>query len=374
MMRRLPLLTLAVALLACLTAAPASAGTRGPAPGPTPSAAAFDFSGPVVPMRDVVRDYATASSSRKLARAGVDRYPVHDGTDRTVAISVTPACATGFPVCDAANPQTIADFLGTLAHGNEITSLTVQLTTDPEIAAECGSPGALPPQACYFPSQERMVISGNDTTGTDGATREFVLAHEYGHHVANNRVNTPFVPTISFGTRRWATYEGVCQGVAAGTYSPGSEDGAAYYRNPGEAFAESFAFNRFPDAPVQWAWIDSLKPDSGAYAAITADTVHPWSGPVTSVFSRRFNRRGRGAFARRIATPLDGNFAIRLTGPRRTNFNLLLRSGGKVMARSLGRGSNERITATICGSRSATAVVRRVGRSTGRVRLSISRP
>lgn len=367
-MRRILVLTFAVTLLASWAAAPASAGTRGPAP----SAGILDFSGPTVPMRDVVRDYATASSSRKLARAGVTRYPVGDSEGRTVGISVTPLCSSNFLLCNGADPQTIATFLGTLVHGDEITSLNVQVTTDQEITVEC-APGA---QACYFPSQERMVISGNDTTGTDGATREFVLAHEYGHHVANTRRNPPFSPTIAWGTKRWGTYERVCQGATDGTYEPGAETpDSSYRRNPGEAFAESFAFNRFRDAPVQWGWIDSLKPDAGAYAAINADTLRPWAATTKTVFARRFGRRGRASITRRVKTPLDGTFALKLTGPRRADFDLLIRdSAGKIVDRSQRRGTTESLRGTVCGTKAFTAIVRRIGHVGGRFRLAIFRP
>src|SRR3954447_10679469 len=180
---------------------------------------------------------ASAASDRRLARAGATRYAVGDAKGRTVAVSVTTACSASVLACNAADPQTIATFLGTLPHGDEIGALTVQITTDPEIAVDCG-PGA---QACYFPGDNRMLISGNDTTGTDGATREFVLAHEYGHHVATHRSNSPFDPTVDWGTKYWATYEHVCEGVDANQLFPGDE-GTHYFENPGEAFAESFAF------------------------------------------------------------------------------------------------------------------------------------
>lgn len=365
--RRLRQILLLGAAAAICISAPASAGTRAPLPPP----GAFDIHGPVVPIRDVVRDYASAGSSRKLARAGIARYPVGDAEGRTVGISVTTLCGTSFLLCNAADPQTIATFLGTLAHGDEITSLNVQITTDAEIAAECGT-GA---QACYFPGQARMLISGNDTTGADGATREFVLAHEYGHHVANNRLNPPFTPTINYGTKRWATYERVCQGVRSGAYDPGAEQGEAYFRNPGEAFAESFAFNRFPDAPVEFAWATSLKPDAGAYAAITADTLDPWTGPVTKNFTRNFHRGGPAAFMKKIVTPLDGNLVLKLSGKRGSNLTLILRnSSGALLQRSGAFGAAKRIHRTVCGDRSFTATVKRSRGANGRFRLKISKP
>lgn len=338
---------------------------------PHPPSGLFDVSPPADGVRDSVIRAPAARAPRLAPRVGDGRYAVGDAKGRTVAISVTSACASSALLCNSADPQTIASFLGTLVHGDEISSLNVQLTTDPEIAAECGS-GA---QACYFSGQSRLLISGNDSTGADGTTREFVLAHEYGHHVADNRFNPPFTPTINYGPKHWTSYERVCEGARAGTYVPGAEEGDAYFRNPGEAWAESFAFNRFPDAPVQWAWIESLKPNAQSFAAVTEDTLHPWAGPTRSVFSRRFHATGRAKFAKKIKTPLDGSLVLKLSGKAGENLNLTLRdSSGRRVRSSTGPTSNERINYTVCGGRGFTAVVKRKGPATGRFRLAVSRP
>ncbi len=313
---------------------------------------------------------ASAASDRRLARAGATRYPVGDGAGRTVAVSVTSACASSILLCNAADPQTIASFLGTLPHGSEISSLTVQITTDPEIAADCGT-GA---QACYFSGDSRMLISGNDTTGPDGATREFVLAHEYGHHLANNRSNPPFYPTVSYGTKRWATYEHVCEGVGEGTLFPGDE-GTHYFENPGEAFAESLAFTRFPDAPVAWAWIDSLKPDAGAMEAIRQDALDPWSGPTTTSIGKGFGRAGKRSYRRTVAVPLDGNVQVKLNGTRAAQLSLKVRdASGRLLASSNKAGSSEKVAGTLCGVRKIVVVVKRTAPGAGRFTLTTTRP
>ena len=51
-----------------------------------------------------------------------------------------------------------------------------------------------------------------------------------------------------------SSYERVCQGVRAGRLLPRGR-GHPLLRNPGEAFAEAFAFNRFPGR-VRWQWTD----------------------------------------------------------------------------------------------------------------------
>ena len=186
-----------------------------------------------------------------------NRYPIDDGSGETVAIAVTAACQAA---CNAADPQQIADFLGTLIHGSEMELLTVQLDTPSQIEFDCGY-GA---QACYYGGEDKIVLSGNDAPAPDGASREFVLAHEYGHHVARHRESPPpFPAAIDWGTARWSSYEHVCQRSRAGALFPGNE-GLHYFRDPGEAFAESFAHLRFPESGVPWRWLPALEPDAAA--------------------------------------------------------------------------------------------------------------
>ena len=354
---------LAVALVAALAlAGSASAGTRAPLQSP-----AFAVPDPT----EIVRDTVIAGRPPRLSRAATasaQRYPVNDGRGRTVEIAVSPLCN---PItCNAADPQQIADFLGTLAHGDEISLLSVQLVTDGEISDQCGFGAG----ACYYPSGNTMLISGNDATGPDGATREFVIAHEYGHHVAQHRRNPPFNPAIDWGTKRWATYERVCQGVQQGIYFPGDES-VHYRQNPGEAFAESFAFNRFRRAPVKWAWIESLKPDNDAFRAIHQDTLSPWRHRTRSVISGRIPARGRDSVVEGIATPLDGTLSLGLHGPRGAQLDLVLRDRrGTLLAESNGPGSDEFIHYTVCGQARLRAVIKSDGRGGGPFRLVVRRP
>jgi hypothetical protein len=362
-----PLLAL-VAL--SLVAAPAGAATRAQV-----QSAAFAVPAPAVPARDAVIKRPTRALARSTASASAARWDVHDGAGRSVDISVSLACSI---TCTDANEQAIADFLGTLAHGDEMIQLSVQLVTPGEIAGICG-PGA---QACYFPSLNRMLINGNDTTASDGATRAFVIAHEYGHHVANHRDNSPFDnPAIDWGPKNWTSYKSVCPGVRSGIYYPGDEvqdsEGGHYFENPGEAFAESFAFNRFPgdQAVVPWHWIASLKPDAGAFAAIQRDALSPWAGPSTDPRQGRFPRKRRPRVkVKHFATPRDGNMSIKLSGPDRANLDLRVFAGNRLIADSDGPGSQEQMSSLICGERSLTAVVRRHGKRRTGFRLAAVLP
>ena len=348
--------------LAVLLAAPmAGASTRAPLPSPS----LFDLAAPSGPPRDLVLPRPSAAAARAMAQASATRYPVNDGQGRSVAIAVSAACQVA---CTAANPQQIADFLGTLVHGDEMNLLTVDLQTPLEIGFVC--PGA---SACYFPGQNRMLISGDDTPAPDGATREFVIAHEYGHHVASHLQNPPFDPAIDWGGKRWDTYERVCEGVRQGVYFPGDE-GNHYYENPGEAWAESSAFNRFPNAPVAWAWTPSLKPDAAAFAAITADTRNPWRHRVRLVLHGRL-RRGQKQLTKRLRTPLDGSLSLVLRGQPGAELDLQLRDrSGALLRRSAGVGPNEALSYTVCGQSRMRAVIKRGGRGSGRFRLVVRRP
>ncbi|HEU5143440.1 MAG TPA: hypothetical protein VFU04_09825 [Solirubrobacterales bacterium] len=55
---------------------------------------------------------------------------IDDGSGATIAVGVTPACAS---FCAAADPQQVASFVGTLIHGPEVELLTVQLETPAEL-------------------------------------------------------------------------------------------------------------------------------------------------------------------------------------------------------------------------------------------------
>ena len=365
-MSRLAAVAALGAALALIGAAPAAAAphpTRSPVEGFDP----FSVPVPSVPPRDVVFARTSVLAARESATSSARRYPVHDGKGRAVTIGVSASCT---PVlCDAANPQRIANFLGTVPHGDEMNVLRVELVTDGEMESVCGR-GAL---ACYFSGQNQMFLSGNDDTNpSDGATRNFVLAHEYGHHLADHRRNPPFRPTIDWGTKRWSSFERVCQGVRAGAYFPGDE-GTHYYRNPGEAFAEAFALNRFP-GKVRWQWTASLRPSRRSLDAIRLDATHPWKHRT-----RLFESRSLGGSAGQravvpVATPLDGVLSLGLKAPAGADYDLALRDrAGRVLDLAKGSGRREGLNFTICGQAKVKAVVSRVSGG-GSFRLTVRRP
>jgi hypothetical protein len=230
--------------------------------------------------------------------------------------------------------------------------------------------------ACYYPSSQMMVVAGSPINPNNGMPQGMVIAHEYGHHIEANR-SLPGWNASNLGGRHWATYEHVCEGVGTGTLFPGDQ-GAGYWDNPGEAFAQAYATMLYPDA-VPWWW-HFAEPDDGAFAAIRAD-VGNWSRGTTRKWTRRLAPRAPSATTT-IATPIDGPIDVRLRQPRSARFVVKLRGPdgrvlkkGRTIRRSTAKSGPpvSQLSYSSCGTRSVTLEVRRRdGR--GKFEAKISRP
>lgn len=329
--------------------------------------AAFAVPRPTVPLRDVVHTVPGRTGARIAASASGERYSLNDGSDDSIVVNVSATCQRE---CDAADPQAIANFIGTLIHGPEVNLLTVQLDTPFELGFDCGFDA----QACYFSGENKIVVSGNDDPAPDAASREFVLAHEYGHHVAQHRdLPAPFPSAIDWGTERWASTVNVCRGKRSGDFFPGDE-GNHYYEDPGEAFAESFAFNRFPEAAVEWAWAPALRPTAASLAALREDTLKPWLGRTSFTVSGRIPRSG--VAVQEFRTPYDGQVSISPAGARKGGYELTLRNrSGKALRSSReGISSGRRLDYTVCGQSRLRVAVQATGRPGQRFELAVQRP
>lgn len=345
-------------------AAPARAAVG--APGTTD---ALEVPQPAAPTRDVVSGAPGAAAAQISANASSQRYGIGDGSDATIAVGVSSACAQN---CTAADPQRIASFIGTLIHGNEVNLLTVQLDTPFELGFDCGF-GA---EACYVTGQNKIVISGNEEFDRDGASREFVLAHEYGHHVAQHRrLPAPFPRAVDWGTERWASAEGVCQARRHGKLFPGDE-GVHYFEDPGEAFAEAFAHSRFPEVSVRWRYLRQLRPTAASFRAIEEDTLSPWQGRESLVLSGRVPARGEGAAVESLPTPLDGSVTLRPVGLHRRGYELALRSrAGRLLRNFRPRPrARNRMDFTVCGQSRLRLQIRSLTGHPSPYRLQIQRP
>jgi len=263
-----------------------------------------------------------------------------------------------YPVDESVN-QAAADFVGSLVHGTEISGVKIYFAPPAEVGILCYTPDA---DGCYFPDTGEIVTVGEDT---QWGTVEQVVTHEYGHHIANNRVNDPW-PAIAYGTKRWATYERVCAKEAAGTAFPGDE-AEHYFQNPGESFAESFMhlnMQKLGLSEPPWGYDPMFTPDAGALAAIEQDVLKPWKDDAIKRWSGRFTRRGQ-AKTFTFKTPLDGVFASQLRGPHGSTLRLSGPAEVKRLSSTLSAG-------LVCGERTVSA--RFVAGAPGRFTAAVAIP
>jgi hypothetical protein len=293
-----------------------------------------------------------------------------------------------------ADMQTVANVLGGLVHGQEMNTLSVYVASPDELTQICGS-GAL---ACYAPSQGEMFISGEDGSSF-GVPRDYTIAHEYGHHIANSSLNAPWT-ALDTGAKRWSTYEHVCQGTRKGRLFPGDE-GTHYWENPGEGFAETNAHLNYPDVSVPWGYDPLLHPVQASMAKLQADITDPWTGPTSVTWNGSLWPQRDNPAQRRFATPLDGQVEIDLSGPAGANYDLYvlgdklplprhlreryrrahrhhhrlhrLRPRRRIVSRAVTGGSNEQIGLNLCGQSAIHVEVRRRSGS-GPFSVSVTRP
>ncbi len=284
------------------------------------------------------------------------RYPTGDALGTTVQINVSDT----YPA-DPALTQDWATFFGTLVHGGELSSLTVDLAPLDEVQDICG-PQAL---ACYDPGSQTIEASPEDQLNAPAA-KEIVI-HEYGHHVANNSLNTPF-DAEAYGTKRWASYMNICKRTAAGELFPGDE-GDNYQENPGEGYAEAYRVLNLTKQGVSdigWDIVDpDLYPNATALTMLEQDITLPWKGPTLTHVRGSF---GNGNVRTIVTkTTLDGSFVARLHAPTKSRMRLALYAGSRLVA------NGPSVRYDICGQRSLTLKVQRLS-GRGAFTVDVSKP
>jgi hypothetical protein len=258
----------------------------------------------------------------------------------------SPAAAAGprIIVAGGGDPAPWRALLERLVHGSEISTVRLDVTSPAQTAARCGGG-----ESCYDIDSATIITS---PTPPAGYTIAEVVAHEYGHHVAASQRNDPW-SAYDWGTKRWASYEGVCQGVAAGQLFPGDQ-GAHYSADPGEAFADAY---RILNGGRGVSPFDRrLAPDARALSLLRRDIEHPWRGP------RVLHRTGAGPSRVSIDTPLDGTLTVTAAGRR---LRILDPANGRVLA-----AGRSRARARVCGQENVSIAVS--GR--GRFALRVARP
>ena len=285
------------------------------------------------------------SLARRLESTHSSWPPYRAATGELVHVAVSGSYSDGESI-----GQRWADFFAGLLHGDELQLLHALIAPLPEVQALCGQTAL----GCY--GDNELVMTGDAASGFEP---EEVARHEYGHHIAFNRANTPW-KGLEWGPKRWASYEGVCARARAGTAYPGDE-GLLYRLNPGEAFAESYRLlNDIRSGAVELLWpiFDrSFYPDAGALSAVEEDVVAPWTGPSPAVVRRSVRGNAGPIAAFRLVTPLDGTLIVRLRPAG--SYDVFVVGGGDPL-RATGRVSNSRetrLTYQICGERSVAVLV-----------------
>jgi hypothetical protein len=267
--------------------------------------------------------------------------------------------SSAYQVNEAAAQQW-AEFFGWLPHGAELATMQAYIAPFEEVQLICSTDAV----ACYQPRSQLLVFSGEDAP--DGSTSEENAAHEYGHHIANNRNNHPW-PALTWGTKRWASYMNVCRRVVVEkTAFPGGQ-GEQYRLSPAEGFAEGYRILAEKKAGITnhyWDIVDrSFFPDATALRRLEEDVLKPWTKVTSSAWSGRLARTGQQS--RRVDTPLDGVMTIGLKGHRTAAVGLFTPQGKLIGA------AKKKITYGVCGERRFQL---RVASPAARFSVAIARP
>lgn len=313
----------------------------------------------VIPHADVAPKPSRARAATTWAGG-----PTTASTGEVVTVYVSPSLAT-----ELGTAQTWADFIAGLVHGPELSKLTAYIAPLDEIADMCGDDAL----GCYGSNQ--MASMGETEYGITAAE---VVRHEYGHHIAWNRLNAPWT-AVDWGPKNWASAANVCRRAADGTAYPGDE-GDHYVLNPGEAWAETYRLldeQKSGATGSGWELIDpSFRPDEPALQAAERDVLQPWATSTRATFKHRFTTKGKRLWSIPIATPLDGDLAISISLPKGGIQDVTLVDATRKTTLATGLWSStktKRITTQVCGARSLVLKITQGG-AYGRVVVTVEKP
>jgi hypothetical protein len=290
--------------------------------------------------------------------------PITTSTGETVDVRVSDA----LPL-ETSTPEGWAEFLAKLTHGPELAKLTTYIVSFDEVQQICGSQAL----GCY--GQDEMVAPGEIAADI---SPEEIVRHEYGHHIAYYRLNSPWAAG-EWGPKRWASAANVCAKVSRREAYPGDQ-GANYARNPGEAWAETYRLMDERKAGITSAtWqivAPSFYPDETALQAAEQDVVQPWTASRTAVSTRVFGKRTPKVWWIRLPSPLDGELRISATVPNKGAYDVALVGANRrtVLERAQWVGQRvKRLDGSVCGQRTLFVRVTQKG-ALGRVRVSVTTP
>jgi hypothetical protein len=302
----------------------------------------------------------------RLAQAGLVYRggPITASTGEVVDVRVSET----LPL-ETATPEGWAEFLAKVAHGPELQRLTTFIVTFDEVQQICGTRAL----GCY--GQNRLVAPGEIAADI---SPEEVVRHEYGHHVAANRLNPPWA-AIDWGPKRWASAANVCAKVSRREAYPGDQ-GSNYARNPGEAWAETYRLmdeRRVGITTATWPIVaPSFYPDEAALQAAEQDVLQPWTKARTTVATRVFGKGTAKLWLFPVSAALDGDLRISATLPKGGTHDVALVGANRrsIVQRGQWVGQRvKRIQGSICGQRSLFVRVTQKG-GLGRVRVSVTTP
>lgn len=337
---------LAVALLALVLGA---VGVGSSARAATPSPGLF--------ARTLEESVGTSLRGSLLAQSTLawTGGPITASTGDTVTVYVSDSYTP-----DQVSQQYWAEFLAHLTHGPELASVKLYVSPYAEVSTLCG-PQAL---GCY--GDDRIVTIGEPYL--DGTTPEEIVRHEYGHHIAFNRSNSPWA-AVDWGPKLWASAENVCSKVDQSLAYPGDE-GEHYQLNPGEAWAETYRLLDEQRAGIttgSWQIVaPSFYPADAQIQAAEKDVVSPWTAGQTYRYRKVFAPRTPKVWKIRVATPLDGTIGVSVLFPTRSQSTVVLTSpdGRTVLGKAVRSGARtRRISSTVCGQRSVVVRVTEKGPS-----------
>jgi hypothetical protein len=308
-----------LALLLVRPAGAMAAAREAPRPGPLPPGTVLG------PIDDAVLSHADGAmrAARAAGAPNVRSYATPDGYQ--VAVEASPSYAP-----DPAADQKLVDFLDSRVHGPELGDLSVYVGTPAEIVDLCGGDPSV--VACYAIDEQRMYVPGESVRGVPA---EYAITHEYGHHIASWRSNAPW-DALDWGAKRWASAVRVCTWVRERFLFPGNQ-GAHYWDDPGEGFADTYAHMHYPQAP--WDYNLLMRPTARSMAALREDVLHPWSEPRSRTFRGRLGvRHAKRSFHIRLT--LDGDVDLKLRAPRGTVYEVEAQTRGFAAGRKL-RGGGE---------------------------------